>query len=110
MICLLHEGVFTEQSEFINKLLSVDWTYYAFMLMYLVLASLTVLNMLIGVLCEVVSVVAQVEREDMMVKALKHQIADLMQTVDPRQSETVSKRDFLMMMQQGEGPRILHDV
>merc|ERR1711879_900472 len=100
MVCLLHEGVFTEQSEFLDKLLSADWVYYACMLVYLLLASLTVLNMLIGVLCEVVSVVAQVEREDMLVKDLNHKIHDIMNNFDLQPSATVSKEKFALLMQE----------
>merc|ERR1719245_2771474 len=110
MICLLHEGVFTEQKEFISKLLDVDWYYYAFMLVYLVFASLTVLNLLIGVLCEAVSVVAQVEREDMLVKDLQHQVGDLMKVVDPQANETVSKEKFVWLMRQVQTTSILHEA
>merc|ERR1712217_450779 len=69
-----------------------------------------VLNMLIGVLCEVVSVVAQVEREDMMMKGLQQQIAKLMQTIDTEETETVSKRRFALLMSQAETTHILHEV
>merc|ERR1719471_636896 len=74
MICLMHQGVFADQAEFISSLLDVDWSYYALMVMYLVLATLTVLNLLIGLLCEIVRVVALVEREDIVVKDLQHRV------------------------------------
>merc|ERR1719471_368563 len=59
MISLLHQGVFADQADFISGLLDVDWSYYALMVMYLIVATLTVLNLLIGLLCEIIRVVAQ---------------------------------------------------
>ncbi|CAE7538440.1 CACNA1H, partial [Symbiodinium necroappetens] len=47
----------------INKLLAAGWTYYLLYLSFVFMGSLTLMNMLIGVLCEVVGVVAQIEEE-----------------------------------------------
>jgi len=110
MNCLLLKGVFTEQAEFIQKLLSADWVYYVCMLLYLLLASLTVLNMLIGVLCEVVSVVAQVEREDLLVKHLKQRIRAIMGSFDVNGGDNVTKQQFALLMQKPEAMQALHEV
>merc|ERR1719264_924349 len=66
--------------------------------------------MLIGVLCEVVSVVAQVEREDMLVKDLNRKIHEIMSSFDLHRSEMVSKDKFALLMQNPDATQILHEV
>merc|ERR1719401_250053 len=82
MNCLLLNGVFSEEREFISKMLDTHWIFYVVSILYLLLSSLTVLNMLIGVLCEVISVTAKVEQEEMMVLDLKVKMAKLMPHFD----------------------------
>lgn len=49
---------------------------------FAVLAACTVLNLLIGILCEVVSAVAATEREDIMVNFLTQKIQSLIESGD----------------------------
>merc|ERR1719277_1565411 len=56
MNCLLLSGIFSDQADFVQKLLDADIMYYLLIMVYLILGSLVVMNMLIGVICEVVSV------------------------------------------------------
>mmetsp|Transcript_27735 Transcript_27735/g.62439 ORF Transcript_27735/g.62439 Transcript_27735/m.62439 type:complete len:634 (+) Transcript_27735:3-1904(+) len=49
---------------------------------FVLLASLTVMNMLIGVLCEVVSAVAATEKEQLMVQSVKMQLEKILKQVD----------------------------
>jgi len=106
--CLLLEGVFTEQAEFIRKLLEADWTYYVFVLVYLLFVSLTVMNMLIAVLCEVVSVVAQVEKTEMMMKDLRFRLTDMMQAIGRAQG--IRKEDLRTLSESPEALRGLHEI
>merc|ERR1719162_218717 len=64
---LLMMAVFTEQREFFTHMLSGGFIYYLLMMSYILVGSYTVLNMLIGVICEVIFDVANKEREDMMI-------------------------------------------
>jgi len=111
MNCLLLEGVFTEQAEFIRKLLDADWKYYFFMLVYLLFVSLTVMNMLIAVLCEVVSVVAQVDKDEQSMKELRFKVTNLMQNLGVANGEHfVSKDHFSKLTEEREAMRSLHEV
>uniref|UniRef100_A0A7S1L2C6 Ion transport domain-containing protein n=1 Tax=Alexandrium catenella TaxID=2925 RepID=A0A7S1L2C6_ALECA len=111
MNCLLLEGVFTEQAEFIRKLLAADWKYYVFMLVYLLFASLTVMNMLIAVLCEVVSVVAQVDKEENQLQELKSKIADLVSSLGVADADQVITKDHLSRLtENAEAMRSLHEM
>lgn len=111
MNCLLLEGVFTEQAEFIRKLLEADWKYYVFMLVYLLFASMTVMNMLIAVLCEVVSVVAQVDKEENSMKELKFKITELAHSLGVADGEQfITKEHFSKLTENPEAMRSLHEV
>jgi len=74
---LLMMGVFTEQREFITHMLSGGFIYYILMMTYILVGSYTVLNMLIGVICEVISDVANREREDIMIADLRVKIGTI---------------------------------
>jgi len=107
--CLLVEGVFTEQAEFIRKLLEEDWMYYVLGVVYLLLASLTVMNMLIAVLCEVVAVVAQVENQEILMKDIRSRIATMVHHLG-RGTRVVRKDDLHALAGSPEALRGLHEI
>jgi len=108
--CLLLNGVFTEEREFIEQMLDVHWTFYVITIFYLLLASLTVLNMLIGVLCEVVAVTARVEQEELMMQDLKAKIVELMPSIGEGNKFAVSKQSFEYLLDQPEAVDALRSV
>jgi len=61
---------------------------------YVALASLTVMNMLIGVLCEVISAVAAEESELMMVEKVHEKFGALVAQVDDNNDGTISWDEF----------------
>jgi len=75
MHCLMVNGIFADQAVIIKTLLDVSWTYYVTILLYLVIASMVLLNMLIGVMCEVVQMVSAAEKEAMMAQTLKDKVS-----------------------------------
>merc|ERR1719335_1957114 len=80
---LLMTGVFTEQRETIDHMLDGSIVYYFLMIGYLMVASYTVLNMLIGVICEVISEVSAREKEDILLQDLKTKLENVARTVAP---------------------------
>jgi len=107
MNCLLLDGVFADQAPFITSLLAEHWFYYIVVLIYLLLGSLTVMNMLIGVICEVVSVVAQVEKEEMAVEAMKYKIMSMLPQLDTDGNQKISKPEFKRLL---ETPSAAHEL
>jgi hypothetical protein len=96
--CLMINGVFSEQHEFIQKMLDADWTYYVTILLYLLLASTTVMNMLIAILCEVMAVTAQVEHAEIGVESVKAVINRLIPHASGP-SQIVTRKDFVALME-----------
>merc|ERR1719456_419812 len=69
---------------------------YLFIL-FILLSSFTVLNMLIGVLCEVVTSTSQTEAENAMVAQIREEITGVFREIDVNGDGTVSKDEFEQM-------------
>merc|ERR1719183_2478315 len=81
-------------------------------MMFILLAGLTVMNMLVGVLCEVVSVVSSVEKEALLVSFVKGSLHRMMHDsgLDANNDEKISKTEFDQLLQKPEAARALQEV
>mmetsp|Transcript_137201 Transcript_137201/g.273817 ORF Transcript_137201/g.273817 Transcript_137201/m.273817 type:complete len:744 (-) Transcript_137201:47-2278(-) len=79
---------------------------------FILLAALTVMNMLIGVICEVVSAVAATEREQLSLGFVKEKINELMTQsgADENNDQMISKEEFDKLLQNQKAVAILQDV
>jgi hypothetical protein len=65
---------------------------------YVILASMTVLNMLIGILCQVISSVAIAERESIMVDQVHSEFESILKTLDKDNNGTVGWQEFQVIL------------
>lgn len=79
----------------VNDMRSAGLVYYFLFLIFLLLASLTIMNMLIGILCDVVSTVASVEKDEAFVRELDSQVMDLAYKLDKRCNGTITESEFV---------------
>jgi voltage-gated sodium channel len=79
MNSLLLQGIVPAQASFIDDLAEDNYLLWPIIIAFLVLVSITVMNMLIGVLVEVVGVVASTEKEKMLVLGVKHDLTMAME-------------------------------
>merc|ERR1711939_420550 len=86
-------------SDFASTLLAAHWVYYAVFIAFILIANLTVLNMLIGILCNVVSNVADEAKEESFQAELHHQIARVARDMDEDGSGTISSEEFEVVLQ-----------
>mmetsp|Transcript_44557 Transcript_44557/g.83630 ORF Transcript_44557/g.83630 Transcript_44557/m.83630 type:complete len:626 (-) Transcript_44557:74-1951(-) len=77
-----------------NALIRESVLMAAAFIMFVLLSSLMVLNMLIGVLCAVVTAVAAAEKEKALVNYVKSKLINVLQTLDEDQNGTISKKEF----------------
>jgi len=79
---------------------------------FLMLSALTVMNMLIGVLCEVVSAVAATEKEALTVGWVKSKLHDIMAGtgLDANGDGAISKRELSELLKHTEACKALSDV
>ncbi|CAE7522060.1 pkd2, partial [Symbiodinium sp. CCMP2456] len=75
-----------------------------------ILSACTVLNLLIGVLCEVVSQVAQNEKEDIMVQFVTMKLQTLLQSLDINNDGRISQAEFVQIMELPEAVLALEEV
>jgi hypothetical protein len=78
--------------------------------LYIALAALTVMNMLIGVLCEVISAVAEEEKESMMVDKVHDKFADVVKSLDKDGSGMLSWDEFQQIMDMPDAIDALESV
>jgi hypothetical protein len=78
--------------------------------MYIALSSLTVMNMLIGVLCEVISAVAAEEKESMMIDKVKDKFGKIVTQLDTDQDGYLSWDEFQQILKFQEATEALASV
>eukprot|EP00746_Dinoflagellata_sp_MGD_P131458 gnl/MRDRNA2_/MRDRNA2_65241_c0_seq1.p1 gnl/MRDRNA2_/MRDRNA2_65241_c0~~gnl/MRDRNA2_/MRDRNA2_65241_c0_seq1.p1 ORF type:complete len:587 (+),score=130.98 gnl/MRDRNA2_/MRDRNA2_65241_c0_seq1:181-1761(+) len=66
----------------------------AVFLLWVLLSAFTILNMLIGVLCEVVSAVSEAEKEKMVVSFAKSKFLSVLERIDKDGSGAISEKEF----------------
>merc|ERR1719160_1414578 len=77
---------------------------------YIALAALTVMNMLIGVLCEVVSAVAENERDEIRTETLTNKMREVVDALDADQNKLLSYKEFAEIMSIPAALNALEDV
>merc|ERR1712232_989952 len=68
------------------------------------------MNMLVGVLVEVVASASAAVHEHQAIKLLKQQIYEIVMSTDEDCDGTVTKEEFAMMIRNREGMQRLHDA
>mmetsp|Transcript_76919 Transcript_76919/g.135525 ORF Transcript_76919/g.135525 Transcript_76919/m.135525 type:complete len:655 (-) Transcript_76919:121-2085(-) len=113
MYTLLLDGTFLDS---LGKTLQVSGESSAVLpvifLLFVLLAALTVMNMLIGVLCEVVSAVAATEQEEMTVSFVKHKMQYIMKEsgLDQDGNGEISQEEFMQIVENKQAMRTLAEV
>ncbi|CAK9083685.1 unnamed protein product, partial [Durusdinium trenchii] len=112
MNTLLLAGALPDQSSLVEDAGATHFLLYPLMLLYMLLASLTVMNMLVGILCEVVTVVSAVEKEEILLKSVKSLLKQLL--LDAQADEdgdgSISRREFDKMLTNPTCVRTLSEV
>lgn len=92
------------------KLESGSWFILLIFFLFVSMAALMVMNMLIGVLCEVVSAVAATEKEEMLVAFVKGRMSDVMSTIDQNGDLQISKKEFAEVLACDDALQVLNEV
>eukprot|EP00931_Biecheleriopsis_adriatica_P040529 TRINITY_DN23228_c0_g1_i1.p1 TRINITY_DN23228_c0_g1~~TRINITY_DN23228_c0_g1_i1.p1 ORF type:complete len:576 (-),score=100.67 TRINITY_DN23228_c0_g1_i1:40-1767(-) len=99
---LLLQTLCGSDTTFITNLLNEHWMYYLLYLLFMFIGTQTIMNMLIGVICEVVSVVAAAEEEEMFVDFAVPRIQEVIEKVDIDGSCSISKDELLELLRHHE--------
>eukprot|EP00927_Polykrikos_kofoidii_P046764 TRINITY_DN40904_c0_g1_i1.p1 TRINITY_DN40904_c0_g1~~TRINITY_DN40904_c0_g1_i1.p1 ORF type:complete len:797 (-),score=159.98 TRINITY_DN40904_c0_g1_i1:221-2464(-) len=79
-------------------------------LFFILSTAILLMNMLIGVLCEMVSVVAATEKEEMLVSFVNMKLTKVMALIDSDGGGTISKDEFIQILDSVEAMQALQDV
>lgn len=112
MNTLLLDGTLPDHESIVAAVAAEDVVSGVMVLLYILLASLTVMNMLVGVLCEVVSVVSSVEKEELLVNFVKSQLMTMMKTtgLDANNDNRIAKTEFESLLEKPDAARALQEV
>jgi len=111
MLCLLVRGTLPDMEGIIMDTLEVHVGFTALVLLFILIASVTVLNMLVGVLVDVVSVVSAVEKEALEVTYAKEQVLSMMENdLDEDNDKMISKSEFAKLLQKEQAAKALQNV
>jgi hypothetical protein len=114
MNTLLLRGTLPDMADIVYACGEQSIVFKFLFLFFILFSSLTVLNMLVGVLCEVVSVVAKVENEQMAISFVKTKLLSLLKRVgmveNGEDQIKVTKYDFEQLLLLPEGAKIFQEV
>jgi len=79
-------------------------------IVFVLFSSLTVLNMLIGVLCEVVGAVAEAERQSSALTKLKANLLGMLKSIDTDGSGDISQDELCSIIEREECARVIRSL
>jgi hypothetical protein len=89
---------------------TISWFYYVCTLAYFAVACLTVMNMLIGVVCDVITTAARAESSARVLIGVNHKILEVLNELDDDQDGMISKSEFRVLMNHVEVIHALYEV
>merc|ERR1719188_140831 len=110
MSTLLLGGILPDFKPTTDAMAAEDIFFAAFFFMFVLLAYVTIMNMLIGVLVEVVSVVASVEKETYQVAAVKRVLQKWAPEADKNDDNMINVDEFKDMLSKDGCAKDLNDV
>jgi len=107
MTSLLLDGVLPDQALFIKEVAEESLILGLFSFVFILVASLTIMNMLIGILVEVINVVSIVEKEQLTVSYVKEQLVGMFKN---EEMTTITKDEFLEILQNPKAAKIIQGI
>eukprot|EP00927_Polykrikos_kofoidii_P073254 TRINITY_DN6930_c0_g1_i2.p1 TRINITY_DN6930_c0_g1~~TRINITY_DN6930_c0_g1_i2.p1 ORF type:complete len:837 (+),score=175.27 TRINITY_DN6930_c0_g1_i2:305-2815(+) len=112
MYFLLVHGTLLLSADVKAKQIGEEGNIYleALFLFFVLFAAVLLMNMLIGVLCEVVSYVAGHEKEAMLIALVQEKMTEVMVLIDEDGGGTISRDEFMQILDQSEAVECLQEV
>jgi hypothetical protein len=110
MNTLLLQGILPDNSLIVHRLGGESPAFWIFIVLFLMLAGVTVLYMLVGVLVDVVRVVAITEKEAMIVQMVASQLRDRLELMGRDPEALITKIEFTSLVTTPEIALIMQNV
>lgn len=110
LMTLLVEGMIPDNGGLMMELFKTQWYLAIIFFLFLFLASLTFMNMLIGLLCEVVSTVTDAEKEDREIEMMTEKLRTTLASIDEDFDGNVSKAEFVAILDNHDAVKVLQNA
>jgi len=111
MYSLIIYGTFLDSlAEFCDNIREESTPCLIAVTIFVVLASMTVMNMLIGILCEVISAVAEEEKESMITEKVYEKFGSIVHSLDGDSDGNISWSELQKIMDNGDALQALNSV
>eukprot|EP00971_Amphidinium_carterae_P010001 197419-Amphidinium_carterae.1 len=107
MVLLIRGTLLDNPSTIVDQLGELSVVLVILYFIFVFLSSFTVLNMLIGILCEVISQVSETEQEEAAVQYLKGTLLELLEVYDKNDDRMIGEDEFDLLMHNPEAHLIL---
>jgi hypothetical protein len=107
---LLLQAVGPDNEGMMSEISEVRWTLGVFFAVFLFLSAITIMNMLVGILCEAMTTVAQQEQDAADLKRMSALLRQILTRLDKDFDNLVSKQEFTNMMEMDDVIRVLRDA
>jgi hypothetical protein len=104
-------GIFGDNlAEFCDTVRERSTVCLAIVTVFIIVGQVMILNMLIGILCQVISGVAEEERESIMVDKVHEKFGEIVKSLDRNKSGTISWSEFQVILQNQRALSALESV
>mmetsp|Transcript_36796 Transcript_36796/g.66708 ORF Transcript_36796/g.66708 Transcript_36796/m.66708 type:complete len:874 (+) Transcript_36796:2-2623(+) len=110
MNTLLLYGILPDHAKIVLDMGSDSWYFWPLIVFFILLTSLTIMYMLVGVLVDVVGVIAATEKEGMTVAFLSSQMREKMELFNYSTEGAVNQFEFQKMLWEPEITKILQGI
>lgn len=112
MLTLLLDAVLPDLSVFMREIIDEGAVVAIVMFVFILLGSVTMMNMLVGVLVEVIKTVSEIEREQMEVSFVKKIFSDMITklNLDADGDNKISKDEFDTLLSKPEAAKALLNI
>jgi len=106
----VHGTLLDDLAGICNALLDESLVCLVVFNLFILISALTIMNMLIGVLCEVVAGVASTEKESMMISFVQEKLQQIMKEIDDDCDLQVSRTEFLQILDRRDACKVLQEL
>jgi len=110
METLLLVGVLPQQAGLLRTAMKASPVFWIIILAFVLLASMTIMYMLVGVLVEVMSAIASSEKEGMTVSFVATQLRETMEALNKSPDQSLSQAEFEKFLLEPEVVRVISGV
>jgi len=110
MNTLLLDGILPENAMIVNELAGANPIFFPIIMVFILLTSVTLMYMLIGVLVDVITMVAATEKEGIVVSTVSHRLRLALTAMGHDTEEPLSKMEFQELLVDSDVACILQEV